>query len=411
MNPCAEDSGLGRHALEHVRVEVDAAQGQPGRKLAGMHLQPVWQAAGMRADRVAVDHPDLTVGRVGILVVEIQGARDTGKGGRQDRDKDEELEEPASHLDPPVEKQAPPPADGRKVPEPPEELPSPAMNEPARWGLRRRMLNLLDRLHLARPTVHLYEYALAARARLTSREPATAPDGLPLPPASLRAQVGPRHADAAFFLESGEQHAALVRGLLEETGTSVEDLGALLDWGCGCGRVLRHWRGLPRTQVYGCDINPKMVEWCAINLDFAHVDVTELAPPLPYPDSTFDLIYAFSVFTHLGEDLQHEWIRECRRVLTPGGCLLISTMGEYYLGLQRLTEEERTAFANGELVVLYEHSAGTSLCSAYHPPAYVRGKLASEFDVVAFKPAADEGRHDIHLLRKPAEVAATAEHA
>lgn len=284
------------------------------------------------------------------------------------------------------------------------------MHEPAHWGLRRRVLNLLDVLHLARPAVRSYELALAARSRLGSR-PTAAEDGLPLPPASLRAQIGPRHADAEFFLRSGKQHADLVRDVLREQGTEVDDLAALLDWGCGCGRVLRHWSGLPRTRVVGCDINPKMVEWCEEHLDFAEVSVSELKPPLPSADSTFDLIYAFSVFTHLSEELQQEWIRECLRVLRPGGYLLMSTMGEYYLGLQRLSESERRAFASGELVVLYERSAGTSLCSAYHPPEYVRTKLASDCEHVAFRPAVEGGRHDIHLLRKPARVAVAAEHS
>jgi SAM-dependent methyltransferase len=283
------------------------------------------------------------------------------------------------------------------------------MNEPAHWGLRRRILNLLDTLRLARPAVHTYELLLAARSRFASSPEAT--DGLPLPPASLRAQIGPRHADAAFFLRSGKQHADLVRDVLREQGAEIEDLGALLDWGCGCGRVLRQWSGLPGARVFGCDINPKMVQWCAANLDFAEVSVTELEPPLPYADSTFDLIYAFSVFTHLSEQLQREWMSECLRVLRPGGYLLISTMGEYYLGLQRLSESEQQAFANGELVVLYERSAGTSLCSAYHPPEYVRTKLAADFEPVGFRRAVEGGRHDIHLLRKPARVAVAAEHS
>jgi SAM-dependent methyltransferase len=283
------------------------------------------------------------------------------------------------------------------------------MHEPAHWGLRRRVLNLLDALHLARPAVRTYELALAARSRFGSRPTATE-DGLPLPSASLRAQIGPRHADAGFFLGTGRQHADLVRDVLREQGTEVEDLAALLDWGCGCGRVLRRWSGLPRTRVVGCDINPKMVEWCEEHLDFAEVFVSELEPPLPSADSTFDLIYAFSVFTHLSEQLQQEWIRECLRLLRPGGYLLISTMGEYYVGLQRLSDSERRAFARGELVVLYERSAGTSLCSAYHPPEYVRTKLAGDLEPVAFLPAVEGGRHDIHLLRKPARVAAAAEH-
>ncbi len=281
------------------------------------------------------------------------------------------------------------------------------MTEPARWGPRRTLLDLFHKLHLARPAVQGYELVLAGRAKLAkSTQDAS---GMALPPARLRAQVGPSHADAEVFLRSGQHHAELIRELLQEGGTSIEELDAILDWGCGCGRVLRHWAQLPRTSVHGCDINPKMVEWCAAHLDFAEVTVTDISPPLPYADSSFDLVYAFSVFTHLSEDLQQAWMRECFRALKPEGHLLISTMGEYYLSLNRLTESERQTFLGGDVVVLYENSAGTSLCSAYHPPEYVRGKLAAEFDLVSFRAAAVDGRHDIHLFRKPASSRATTE--
>lgn len=272
------------------------------------------------------------------------------------------------------------------------------MAEPARWGLRRSALDVFDKLHLARPVVRAYELALATRSKLGSE--ADAADGLPLPPARLRAQVGPAHADASYFLESGRQHADLIRELVREDGTSVEELDALLDWGCGCGRVLRRWSDLPDTRVAGCDIDARMVGWCAQNLPFADVAVTGMSPPLPYGADAFDLVYAFSVFTHLTERLQHDWIAECRRVLRPGGYLLISTLGEHYASLDRLTSSELESFRSGNVVVLYERSAGTSLCSAYHPPEYVRERLAVGFDHVSFHAAADAGRHDLHLFRK-----------
>lgn len=281
------------------------------------------------------------------------------------------------------------------------------VNEPAFWGLRRRLLDAGARLHLARPAVRLYELALATRSTL-SRGGARSADGLPLPPALLRAQAGPRHADASYFLRSGEQHAQLIRDLLEESGSPIEDLDALLDWGCGCGRVLRHWAGLPSTRIVGCDVNPRMVEWCAANLPFADVSLTEMSPPLPYADCSFGLVYAFSVFTHLPADLQHAWMAESRRVLRPGGYLLLSTLGEYYLSLQRLSTAERETFASGDVVVLYEGAPGTSLCSAYHPPSYVHERLGADFDLEAFRPAAESGRHDMHLFRKPASRAAGA---
>ena len=257
------------------------------------------------------------------------------------------------------------------------------------------MLDAFDRLHLARPAVRGYELALAAKSRVLGRDAREA-DGLPLPPARLRAQVGPLHADAQFFLESGRHNAELIRSLLP-----VAELDALLDWGCGCGRVLRHWAGLPRTKVFGCDIDRRMVDWCNENLPFAEATVNELDPPLPYDDASFDLVYAFSVMTHLSEELQRSWVQESARVLRPGGHFLFSTLGEYYVSRDRLTDEERRSFDRGNLVVLYERSAGTSLCSAYHPPDFVRHRLAGELEHVTFHPAADDGRHDIHMLRKP----------
>jgi len=271
--------------------------------------------------------------------------------------------------------------------------------EPARWGFRRKLLDQLDRVHLARPTIRLYELALAATSEL-KREP-LAENGLPLPPARLRAQVGPLHVDARFFLESGHQQAKLIETTVRENGVEFDELGALLDFGCGCGRVLRHWSHLSRTRVCGCDIDSRMIAWCRKNLPFAEVTVNATSPPLPYESEGFDFVYAFSVFTHLTADAQYEWIEECRRVLRDEGYLLISTLGAHYASLDRLTEGELEAFRKGELVVLYENSSGTSLCSAYHPPEYVAERLARGFEVVSFQPAADEGRHDLHLLRKP----------
>jgi SAM-dependent methyltransferase len=272
--------------------------------------------------------------------------------------------------------------------------------EPAFWGIRRRALDVLERAHLAHPAVRLYEDALAAASHLRAGR-MEASDGLPLPPARLRAQIGPRHADAEFFLRSGREQAEIVRTLVHEDGSALEDFASLLDWGCGCGRILRNWSQLPHTRVSGCDINPKMVDWCNRNLPFADVVINELSPPLPYPDSTFDIVYAFSVMTHLNEELQRAWSRECFRVLKTGGYFLFSTMGEHYLSRGRLNEDERRRFEAGKVVVLYDEAPGTSLCSAYHPPEYVRERLAAEFDFVSFRPAIDYGRHDVHLFRKP----------
>ena len=277
---------------------------------------------------------------------------------------------------------------------------TPTSGESTAWGIRRRLFNGLERVGLARPALRTYELALAAKSAL--RGGRVDLGGVPLPPARLRVRVSPQAADAEYFLSSGREHAELIRSILREGGTTIEALGAILDWGCGCGRILRHWIELPpETRVCGCDINPKAVDWCRNHLDFAEVAVNELEPPLPYPQQSFDLVYALSVFTHLGEELQQAWMRECRRVLKPEGYLLFSTMGEYYANLERLTDSEREAFQNGHLVVLYERSVGTNVCSVYHPREYVDGTLAAGFEPVLFRPASF-GRQDVYLFRKTA---------
>jgi SAM-dependent methyltransferase len=137
-------------------------------------------------------------------------------------------------------------------------------------------------------------------------------------------------------------------------------------------------------------------------LPFANFQVNGLAPPLAYEDAEFSLVYAFSVFTHLTENLQIAWMKELRRVLRPGGHLLISTHGEPYI--RRLNDRERERFERGEVVVKNNvNSPGSNTCSAYHPPEYVRSRLASDFEVVDFLAEGARGNpvQDLYILRRP----------
>jgi len=220
-----------------------------------------------------------------------------------------------------------------------------------------------------------------------------------VPPAHLRVRISPTQADADVFLVSGARHASLIRELLHECGTDPTSASPILDFGCGCGRVARHWSGVA-VELHGCDVNRRLVDWCRRNLPFGTFDVNELSPPLPYRDGSFGLAYAFSVFTHLPEHLQGEWMQEFQRVVRPGGYLLISTLGEYYVGLDRLNEHERRKFERGALVVLFQDHIGENVCSAYHPQAYVETTLSAGFEYAAYRKGSELENHDIHLLRK-----------
>jgi SAM-dependent methyltransferase len=256
----------------------------------------------------------------------------------------------------------------------------------------------VGRLDLA---LRIYENALALGWRVAHPRLRASSADASIPPPRLRVRSGPRHLDPDFFLASGRRHADLIQSVLADDGTSIESLRSLLDFGCGSGRVIRHWSNLQNTEIHGCDLNPDAVEWCSRHLTFARFETNRLTPPLPYADRAFDLVYAFSVFTHLPQNLQLAWMRECGRVLRPGAHILFSTLGAYFVGEGRLSGSEQTSFENGDLVVLYEGVPGSNLCSAYHPQAYVERVLARDFELVRSLPEADDGHHDLYLLRKP----------
>jgi len=206
---------------------------------------------------------------------------------------------------------------------------------------------------------------------------------------------------SAFF-DVGRFCANSVASLLKKRGLDIDDLGAILDFGCGCGRVIRYFNSLKRARLYGTDYNPKMIDWCKKNLPFAEFEVNAPSPPLVYGDGSFGLVYAFSVFTHLPETLQVTWLAELSRVLKPGGYLLLTTHGAPYADAF-LPPPEREQFRSGQLVVLNEGSSGTNYCSAFHPATYVKQSLVKGFETLEFVPGEGPGQtsnQDTYLLRK-----------
>jgi SAM-dependent methyltransferase len=251
-------------------------------------------------------------------------------------------------------------------------------------GLARRGRDLLRTVRAAR----------ANRPYLTNG----APDGLPIPPASLRILVAAT-PDIAWFLDSGRRGAESIRVTLERNGITLESALPLLDFGCGCGRVLRHFAALGGA-VHGTDFNSKLVAWCRRNLPGGHFDSNGLEPPLPFEGGRFGLVYALSVFTHLPEALQSAWMEEVRRVLRPGGHLILTTHGSRYAA--DLTPAEQERFASGKLVLRRDDRPGSNVCGAYHPEIYVRERLARGFTVVDLVREGASGNpwQDLWLLRK-----------
>jgi SAM-dependent methyltransferase len=145
--------------------------------------------------------------------------------------------------------------------------------------------------------------------------------------------VPPRHRwisekygkTAEEYLASGRRDMDDMLAVLERAGVSLEELGHILEFGCGDGRMIRWLEHLAGDrEVWGTDIDAGRIFWCKQHLSpplrFA---TTTTVPHLPFEDRHFGFIFAGSVFTHI-DDLADAWFAELRRVLRPGGKLFVT---------------------------------------------------------------------------------------
>jgi len=184
------------------------------------------------------------------------------------------------------------------------------------------------------------------------------------------------HVHWERYRTTGLQHAGLFARLIREHAAKGGPID-VLEWGCGPGRVIRHIGDLlPAIDIRltGSDYNVESIAWCRQNLPGIRFVENGLNPPIDLPDASFDVIYSFSVVTHLSEPVQLAWMRELRRLLKPGGLLVCTTHGDGYRYMLT-TSEERQAYESGRLVVQGRYQEGRKWFMAFQPEAFVRGHL------------------------------------
>lgn len=154
-----------------------------------------------------------------------------------------------------------------------------------------------------------------------------------LPPERLRSWISPTWFD---FHGTGRDQLEF---LVEMAG--LQPSHRVLDIASGIGRLAIPLAAyLDETGSYdGFDISPDMVDWCKSkisvgkpNFTFQLANIATRWSPkgqipadqyrFPYPDSTFDIAYAGSIFTHILPDAARNYLRQSARVLTPGGRLV-----------------------------------------------------------------------------------------
>lgn len=105
-----------------------------------------------------------------------------------------------------------------------------------------------------------------------------------------------------------------------------------LDFGCGWGRYLRFLnKDVSSASLFGVDVHSEVLEVCARLGVPGQLRLIEPVGTLPFPDASIDLAMAYSVFTHLPEDVHLHWARELTRVTKPGAAMFITTQPRRFL--------------------------------------------------------------------------------
>ena len=126
----------------------------------------------------------------------------------------------------------------------------------------------------------------------------------------------------------GLYEADMTLDALRSVGIDLDPGQSALDFGCSSGRVVRVFAAAyPGVRWFGCDPNEQAIAWAKTNLPGIEFFANDQAPPLPFEDGSFDLVYGMSIWSHFAPVLGFRWLDEMHRLLRPGGNLVWTTHG------------------------------------------------------------------------------------
>jgi SAM-dependent methyltransferase len=240
------------------------------------------------------------------------------------------------------------------------------------------------------------------------------PGTRPWPGSELTQRVSGDTQPESFF-QYGRLSVEGHRNALASIGRRFEDYERILDFGCGCGRMLTWLQPLAErgTKLYGTDTDADAIAWVQENLPFVEASVNDPLPPTHYDDGAFDLVFNHSVFSHLDEHRQNLWLIELQRITRIGGHLVLSVHGEHAFakyedaminGGRNAYSERETYSGKGFLFMedegWQEKGFPAWYGGAYHTASYVFAHWTRWFRIKAYLPQGALGFQDIVVLER-----------
>ena len=170
-------------------------------------------------------------------------------------------------------------------------------------------------------------------------------------------------------------------------------------------------RDLPADRIFGCDSCQDAIDICrehniAGKFFLSGTDGTAL----PF-DQRFDLIFAYSVFTHFGEDLHLRYLPLLAEHMTEGALLIVTVRPSHQLVTgpnlpttsdPELQETLLKRYANGEFVfqTYAGQDAAGSWGEAFIPRQYIQKHWSKWFDLVDYQLLLHTMAQFVVVLRK-----------
>jgi ubiquinone/menaquinone biosynthesis C-methylase UbiE len=225
-----------------------------------------------------------------------------------------------------------------------------------------------------------------------------------------------------------------IRRIAVQQNKPFDEKTTLLDFACGFGRNVRFFmKDIYPGNLYASDVRSDLaIDLCGSTFSSdgeigkeIKFDVNTPFPPLKYKKETFDIIMAYSLFSHLSEEACTAWLKEFSRVLKKGGLIFVTIRQQNFLtslknnssadnvisDYERMLREKlgnptvQQRFDNGDFI-FNPTGGGSELSNDFYgdtviPDKYIYRRWVEWFDIIEhYDDAAKLGQAFICLRKK-----------
>ncbi|NDF12361.1 MAG: class I SAM-dependent methyltransferase [Proteobacteria bacterium] len=229
-------------------------------------------------------------------------------------------------------------------------------------------------------------------------------DGVIVPPAAMR-WGGPELKNDAYYLKSAESEALRIRDNLGYDSTKH-----ILDIGCGQGRLpIGILRTLGEAHYTGIDVHKPSIKWCKQYIEKAHPSfqfrhlnafnerysksglTIDDAFRFDIRADSVDIVYLYSVFTHMRQEEMEIYLHDFKRILRKNGKIFFSAFFEEDVEDYVINPDDFHFKMNGPLHVVRYNTK--YLYSILEKHGYHR------LDITEKNPRDNDGQQFIYLSR------------